>query len=158
MTVFFEDLAVGDTFELGTYDVSESEIREFAEQYDPQWFHTDPERAREESMYGGLIASGWHTASMTMRLLVDGFFSNAASLGAKGVDDLRWRRPVRPGDTLSVTVEVVGRDAETTERGLVRLSILTTNDTEETVCSMTADTMFARRDAGNADEPDDAGD
>jgi acyl dehydratase len=158
MTRFFEDLAVGDTFELGTYDVTEAEIREFAERYDPQWFHTDPERAREESMYGGLIASGWHTTAMTMRLLVDGFFADAASLGAKGVDDLRWRRPVRPDDTLSVTVEVVDRDAETAERGLVRLSILTTNDAEETVCSMTADTMFARRDSARAEETDGAGD
>jgi acyl dehydratase len=154
MTRFFEDLAVGDTFELGTYEVTEAEIREFAEQYDPQWFHTDPERAREESMYGGLIASGWHTAAMTMRLLVDGFFADAASLGAKGVDDLRWRRPVRPGDALSVTVEVVDRDAETAERGLVRLSVLTRNDAEETVCSMTADTLFARRDTGSVDGSD----
>jgi acyl dehydratase len=146
MTRFFEDLVIGDTFELGTYDVTEPEIRTFAEQYDPQWIHTDPDRAREESMFGGLIASGWHTAAMTMRLLVDGFLADTAMLGAKGVDELRWRQPVRPGDTLSATVEVIDREAERSDRGLVRLSIRTTNDADETVCSMVADAMIARRD------------
>jgi acyl dehydratase len=82
---------------------------------------------------------------MTMRLLVDGFFADAASLGAKGVDELRWRRPVRPGDTLTAAIEVVDREAERPERGLVRLSIVTTNDADETVCSMLADVLFARR-------------
>jgi acyl dehydratase len=152
MTRFFEDLAVGDTFELGTYDVTESEIRAFAEQYDPQWIHTDPDRAREESMFGGLIASGWHTAAMTMRLLVDGFLTDTAMLGAKGVDELRWRQPVRPDDTLSATVEVVDREAERPDRGLVRLSIRTTNDAGETVCSMVADAMIARRDDAGESE------
>ena len=144
--IAFEDLSVGDTFELGTYDVTETEIREFAERYDPQWFHTDSERAREESMFGGLVASGWHTAAMTMRLLVDGFFSDSAALGAKGVEELRWRRPVHPGDTLSATVEVVDTEPERPDRGLVRLSITTTNDDGEAVCTMRADVMFGRRD------------
>jgi acyl dehydratase len=144
--IAFEDLSVGDTFELGTYDVTETEIREFAERYDPQWFHTDPERARQESMFGGLVASGWHTAAMTMRLLVDGFFSDSAALGAKGVEELRWRRPVHPGDTLSATVEVVDTEPERPDRGLVRLSITTTNGDGEAVCTMRADVMFGRRD------------
>jgi acyl dehydratase len=143
--IAFEDLSVGDTFELGTYDVTEREVREFAERYDPQWFHTDPERARE-SMFGGLVASGWHTAAMTMRLLVDDFFADSAALGAKGVEELRWRRPVSPGDTLSATVEVVDTEPERPDRGLVRLSITTTNDAGEAVCTMRADVMFGRRD------------
>ena len=146
MTRHFEDFAVGDTFELGTYQVGSDEIRSFAEQYDPQWFHTDPERAREESMYGDLIASGWHTAAMTMRLLVDGLLADAASLGAKGVDDLRWWKPVFPDDTLSATVEVVETDAERPERGLVRLSVTTTNDDGERVFSMVGNVLFARDD------------
>jgi acyl dehydratase len=144
---YFEDFAVGDTFELGSYHVPAEEIRSFAEQYDPQWFHTDPERAREESMYGDLIASGWHTAAMTMRLLVDGLLADAASLGAKGVDDLRWWKPVFPDDTLSATVEVVETDAERPERGLVRLSVTTTNDDGDRVFSMVGNVLFARTDA-----------
>jgi acyl dehydratase len=146
VTRYFEDFAVGDTFELGTYHVTADEIRSFAEQYDPQWFHTDPERAREESMYGDLIASGWHTAAMTMRLLVDGLLADAASLGAKGVDDLRWWKPVFPDDTLSATVEVVETDAERPERGLVRLSVTTTNDDGDRVYSMVGNVLFARDD------------
>ena len=145
MTRYFEDFATGDTFELGTYHVTADEIRSFAEQYDPQWFHTDPERAREESMYGGLIASGWHTAAMTMRLLVDGLLADAASLGAKGVDDLRWRHPVFPGDTLSASVEVVETDPERPQRGLVRLGVTTTNDSGDEVFSMVGNVLFARR-------------
>ena len=147
MTRYFEDFTTGDTFELGTYHVTADEIRSVAEQYDPQWFHTDPERAREESMYGGLIASGWHTAAMTMRLLVDGLLADAASLGAKGVDDLRWWRPVFPDDTLAATVEVAETDAERPERGLVRLSVTTTNDDGDRVFSMVGNVLFARTDA-----------
>jgi acyl dehydratase len=147
VTRYFEDFAVGDTFELGTYEVTADEIRSFAEQYDPQWFHTDPERAREESMYGDLIASGWHTAAMTMRLLVDGLFADAASLGAKGVDELRWWKPVFPDDTLSARVDVVDTDAERPERGLVRLSVTTTNGDGDRVFSMVANVLFARRES-----------
>jgi len=98
MTLYFEDLAVDDEWTNGEYEVTEAEIIEFADQYDPQWFHTDPERATEQSMYGGLIASGWHTAAMSMRLLVESFLDEAATLGAKGVDKLRWHKPVQPGD------------------------------------------------------------
>jgi acyl dehydratase len=145
VTLLFEDFDVGDRFDLGTYAVSEAEIREFAEQYDPQWFHTDPDRAREESMYGELIASGWHTAAMTMRLLVDGLLADAASLGAKGVDELRWWRPVFPDDVLSATVEVVECDPERPERGLVRLSVVTRNEAGEKVFSMVGNVLFARR-------------
>jgi acyl dehydratase len=147
VTLFYEEFSTGETFELGTYDVSEAEIREFAEQYDPQWFHTDPERAREESMYGDLIASGWHTAAMTMRLLVDGLLADAASLGAKGVDELRWWQPVFPDDTLSGTVEVLECDPERPERGLVRLSVETYNGDGEgdEVFSMVGNVLFARR-------------
>jgi acyl dehydratase len=175
MTRFFEDFTVGSVEEFGRYDVTEAEILTFAERYDPQWFHTDPDRAREESMYGGLIASGWHTTAMMMRMLVDEFLSETASLGAKGVDELRWRRPVRPGDTLSLRLEVLSKESERPDRGLVesRIEVLRDadgaedgederaddgdggdaadadeDDAGEVVCSMVALTMFARRGDG----------
>ncbi len=114
----FAEFAVGDTFEHGTRDVGAAEIREFAERYDPQSIHVDPEAAAA-SMYGGLIASGWHTAAMTMRLLVDDLLSETAALGAKGVDELRWDAPVRPGDRLRSRTEIVETVPETADRGLV---------------------------------------
>jgi acyl dehydratase len=107
MVRYFEDIAVGETHEHGSYLVTEEEIVEFAEQYDPQPFHTDPEAAAESS-FGGLAASGWHTAAICMRLLVETMEkADWASQGARGVDELRWIKPVRPGDSLSVEYEVV---------------------------------------------------
>ncbi|MGM0590725.1 MAG: MaoC family dehydratase [Halobacteriota archaeon] len=147
MAIFYEDLEVGHTETFGAYEVTESEILEFAERYDPQWFHTDPERAREESMYGDLIASGWHTASMTMRIVVDNHFSEAATLGAKGLDELRWHRPVTPGDVLSVRTEILEKTPERPERGLVRSRSETLNGDGEVVMSMVPLVMYARRDA-----------
>ena len=107
MARYFEDIEVGETHEQGSYEVTEEEIVEFAEQYDPQPFHTDPEAA-EESSFGGLAASGWHTAAMCMRLLVEAMAdADWASQGARGVNELRWIKPVRPGDSLTVEYEVV---------------------------------------------------
>jgi acyl dehydratase len=103
---YFEDYLPGAVHEFGSITIGEAEIIEFARNFDPQPFHTDPEAAIQSS-FGGLIASGWHTASLTMRLLVDHYVSRAASLGSPGVDELRWRKPVRPGDTLSVRVTVI---------------------------------------------------
>lgn len=146
MTRYFEDIAVGDAVSFGSYTLTEAEIVEFAERYDPQWFHTDPERA-VDSMYGGLIASGWQTAAVTMRMLVDEYLSESAAVGAKGVDELRWPRPVRPGYTLSVETEVVDTHAERPEYGVVDMRVETTNDDGETVFSMLSHPMFTRRDA-----------
>lgn len=144
MTTYFEDLHVGQVEEFGEYEMTEEEILRFAERYDPQWFHTDPERAGD-SIYGGLIASGWHTGAVTMRMLVDHHFSEAASMGAKGLDELRWRQPVRPGDRLSVRVEVLDKQVETPERGLVRARTETLNGDGEVVMSMVSLVMYARR-------------
>ena len=108
---YFEDLEVGDTREFGSYEATKEEILEFAEQYDPQPFHVDEEQA-EQSMFGGLIASGWHTASMTMRMLVDNVMAESKATGAVGVDELRWRQPVRPGDTLTVETEVLAKEPD----------------------------------------------
>jgi acyl dehydratase len=149
MARFFEDIETGETATFGRYHVTEAEVIEFATQYDPQWFHTDPERAAEESMYGGLIASGWHTAAMTMRMLVDNYLDDIATVGAKGLEELRWRRPVRPGDVLSVETEVLGKDPERDDRGLLRVRTeTTTTEDGNTVLVWTALVMVARRDDG----------
>jgi acyl dehydratase len=103
---YLEDLSVGDTASHGSYRFTAADIVEFAEQYDPQPFHTDPDAAAE-SAFGELVASGWHTASTCMRLYVDGVLSDRAGMGARGVDELRWRRPVRPGDELRIETEVL---------------------------------------------------
>lgn len=144
MPTYLEDMAVGDVDEFGAYDVTEEEIIAFAEKYDPQPFHTDPEAARE-SLYGGLIASGWHTAAMTMRMLVDGFLSGAASMGSPGIDELRWRAPVYPGDTLSVRTEVVGVEPTHADRGTIDVKITTRNDDGEPVMTMTGRIIIGRR-------------
>jgi acyl dehydratase len=116
----FEAVTVGETFELpGSYEVTKEEIIEFAEQYDPQPFHVD-EAAAADSMFGGLVASGWHTCSMAMRLLVDGYLSESGSQGALGVDDLRWHQPVRPGDVLRLRTEVRDTEPWNESMGLVR--------------------------------------
>lgn len=104
-SVFLEDYTVGDIHEFGAYEVTEEEILEFANKYDPQYFHVDAEAAKE-SWFGGLIASGWHTCAITMRMLVDAMEGRAHSLGSPGVDEVRWRKPVRHGDILSVKSEV----------------------------------------------------
>lgn len=103
---YFEDYVPGQIHEFGSITIEAAEMIEFAKRFDPQPFHIDPEAAKH-SAFGGLIASGWHTASLAMRLLVDHYVSRVASLGSPGVDELRWRKPVRPGDTLSVRVTIV---------------------------------------------------
>jgi acyl dehydratase len=103
---YFEDYLPGAVHEFGSITIGEAEIIEFARRFDPQPFHIDPEAAKQ-SAFGGLIASGWHTVSLTMRLLVDHYVSKVASLGSPGVDEVRWRKPVRPGDTLSVRITVL---------------------------------------------------
>jgi acyl dehydratase len=142
---FFEDVAVGETREFGGRTVDREEIIEFAERFDPQPFHVD-EAAAEQSMFGGLIASGWHTAAMTMRLLVDNLMVESAATGAVGVDDLRWENPVRPGDTLSVRTEVLDKEPwGGGSLGLVRSGTTTLNQDDDTVMSMVGLVLYERR-------------
>ncbi|QSG09728.1 MaoC family dehydratase [Halapricum desulfuricans] len=143
MPIYFEDISVGETETFGSYTVSRDEIVEFARQYDPQPFHVDGEAAAE-SPFGGLVASGWHTAAMTMRVLVDGFLERAATRGALGVDELRWYDPVRPGDTLSARTEVVATEPWSDAYGKVDVRVETHVD-GEVVCSMVGLILFARR-------------
>jgi len=103
---YFEDFHIGDTFDLGSLTVTAEEIIAFARQFDPQYFHTDPQRA-QDSIFGGLVASGWHTGSLFMRLLVDGLFSKIESIGSPGLDQVRWLQPVRPNDILHGRLTVI---------------------------------------------------
>jgi acyl dehydratase len=145
VTLYFEDIEVGLTRDCGSLMVSREEIVEFGERYDPQSFHTDPEAAAE-SAYGGLIASGWQTCALTARLLVTSYLNDTASAGGRGIDGLRWRRPVRPGDTLSVEVEVVAkRPGRNPEIGETDVEVTTTNGDGETVLSMVALGLVERR-------------
>ena len=118
---YFEDYAPGSVFEAGPITVSEDEIIEFARRYDPQAMHVDP-AAAAAGPFAGLIASGWHTAGLMMRLFVAHFLSPASSIASPGVDELRWLLPVRPGDRLSLRVTVLEarRSHSRPEEGIVR--------------------------------------
>lgn len=144
---YFEDYATGSVFECGPIGVDESEIISFARRYDPQYFHTDPEAAAR-SVYGGLIASGWHTAAMTMRQLVENYLSSVASLGSPGIDELRWIGPVRPGDVLTARVTVLDarRSRSKPDRGVVRSLIEVSNQRGEPVMSLKAINLLLCRD------------
>ena len=136
---YFEDYSPGSVHDLGEVEIHEEEIIDFGLKFDPQVFHTDPEGAKE-TVHGGLIASGWHTASLMMRLFVEHYLSSIASLGSPGVDNLRWLRPVRPGDRLSVrvTVSETRRSQSRPDRGLVRSFIEVYNQHGEAVMDMNA--------------------
>jgi acyl dehydratase len=117
---YFEDYQTGEVFEFGDYLVTQEEIIEFAKRYDPQPFHVD-EQAAEHSSFGGLISSGWMTAGVMMRMLVEHFVSRVASMGSPGVEELRWLRPVRPNDRLRVRVTILEtrRSNSKPDRGMV---------------------------------------
>ncbi len=143
---YFEDYPTGSVYEFGSIPVEEKEIIDFARRFDPQPFHTDPEAARH-SIYGGLIASGWHTAGLMMRLLVEHYLSPASSLGSPGVDELRWLKPVRPGDVLSlrVTVGDATRSRSKPDRGAVRSLTEVRNQRGEVVMIVKATTLMRCR-------------
>jgi acyl dehydratase len=103
---YFEDYTPGHVYEFGTIAVSEADIVEFARRFDPQYFHLDSVRAAA-SEFGGIITSGFHTASLAMRLYVDHYLSHVASLASPGVGDVRWPNPLRPGDTVSIRVTIL---------------------------------------------------
>lgn len=137
MTVqYYEDLTVGETHDAGPRTVTDEEIIEFAEKYDPQSFHVDREAAND-SMFGGLAASGWHTASVAMRLLVVGYFKDVKIAGALGVDDLRWRKPIYAGDELRITVTVADKEEWDDERGRVEFDLEAYNQNDVLVHSRT---------------------
>ena len=144
--VFFEDFETGQVVELGSRTVTEDEIVAFARQFDPQPFHVDPDAAKE-SVFGGLIASGWHTGALWMRLYVDAMLGSTAARGSPGIEELRWLAPVRPGDTLTgrLTVLDVSPSGTRPDRGTVRIRGEMVNQDGVTVMAMTSRGHFGRR-------------
>jgi acyl dehydratase len=143
---YFEDFQVGERFETGGITLTESQILDFALVYDPQAFHVD-KVAAERSIFGGLAASGFQTLALTFRLFADTGVLRAANLGGTGGTDLRWLRPVRPGDTLSAAVEVVDKQPSRSrdDRGRIRFLYTTLNQQGEPVLSFQLDHIVARR-------------
>jgi len=144
--LFFEDFAPGQVHALGSVTVVEDEIVDFARRFDPQPFHVDP-AAAGATPFGGLIASGWWTAAAWMRLYVDTLLHRAASLGSPGVEELRWRRPVRPGDTLtgSLTVLATAPSERDPRRGTVVFECAMTAADGVAVMTMRGRGLFRRR-------------
>jgi acyl dehydratase len=142
---YFEDLEVGETMRFGRYEVTREEILEYARQFDPQPFHVDEEAARA-SLFGGLIASGWHTGAMMMRMVADHMTPAVATSGAMGFDQLRWLRPVRPGDVLSVESVVLEKVApRRPDRGTVKMESRVRNQRDEVVLSLVTLVICRRR-------------
>ena len=143
---YFEDYKKGTTHNLGTVTVDEQELLEFARKFDPQDIHTAKEEA-ENGPFGGLIASGWHTASLMMSLFAPNYLSDVSSLSSPGMDELRWVAPVRPGDILTVNVLIAStrRSSSKPDRGVVNTDISVINQDGVTVMSMSAVNMVQCR-------------
>jgi acyl dehydratase len=146
---WFEDYAPGAVYEYGSVTLDEASILAFAREFDPQPFHVDPAGA-VDGPFGGLIASGWHTAGVMMRLLADHFISKPASLASPGVDELRWRLPVRPGDSLRVRTSILeARPSRSTpDRGVVRTLVEVLNQRHEVVMSVVPVNLLRTRPPG----------
>ena len=143
---YFEDFQSGEVVELGRHTIGRDEIIAFGRQFDPQAFHVDEEAARH-TIFGGLIASGWHTGSLAMRLFYEGIIKDTASLGSPGIDELRWIRPVRPGDTLSLRVTITDciPSRSKPDRGIVRSTLELSNQHGEVVVSIEGMNLIRRR-------------
>jgi acyl dehydratase len=151
MGLSFEDMEVGKTFEIGEHTFTREEIIRFAEQFDPQPFHVSDEGAAA-SPYGTLIASGWHTCSVMMGLLVRNAFAGSTSMGSPGIDDIRWIKPVRVGDTIRMLNTVLDRrvSASKPDRGIVSTQWEGINQHGETVITVRSKGLFGLRNPGSA--------
>jgi acyl dehydratase len=143
---YWEDFSVGDATELGEVEVTRDEIVEFAQRFDPQPFHVD-EQAAANGPFGGLVASGWHTAALFMGLFVRGILLDSASMGSPGVEELRWTAPVRPGDRLTARVTVTGlqESSRRPDRGTVFTTSEVLNQDGAVVMTLKARGYFGRR-------------
>ena len=151
--IFYEDLEIGMTRSFGGYEVTREEVLEFASKYDPQPFHLSDEAAAQ-THFGKISASGWHTCSMTMRMMVENMMNEkSAGLGSPGVDQLRWIKPVYPGDTLRCETEVIEkrRSASRPEMGIFKSRIRTFNQKDEMVLEMVSNALMRTRDPGGSD-------
>ena len=146
MTRSYEDFSLGETIALPAYQVGQDEMIAFAERYDPQSFHTDVDAAKE-SPFAGLIASGWLTTAIVMRMQCDGFLGDSTCVGSPGVDEIRWLLPARPGDILCGTVEVVGLRPSRSrpDRGLVTSEVTVCNQAGHRVMTLTTLAIYLRR-------------
>lgn len=146
---WFEDYIVGTTSEHGSIRVDEDELVDFGRRFDPQPFHVDPDAAAA-GPYGGLIASGWHTCALMMRLLAQEYLSPVSSLGSPGIDELRWIRPVRPGDELSLrtTVEEARVSRSKPDRGLLRTRVELVSSGGDVVLRLLAMNLVSTRPGG----------
>lgn len=149
--IYFEDFKVGDSVEMGRRTLTQDEIIAFAKAFDPQPFHID-EDAAKRSMFGGIIASGWHTCSLVMRMMCDSYLNDSASLGSPGVDNVKWLKPVRPGDTIRANRVVLEARASNSrpEMGIVKSRWDVFNQNDELVMTMEGYGLFKRRAAGGA--------
>lgn len=143
---YFDDFKVGDVIELGSRIITKEAIVAFAREFDPQPFHLD-EEAAAHTMFGGLIASGWHTGSLMMRLLYEGAIQHTVSLGSPGIDEMRWLKPVRPGDTLSarMTVTECLPSRSKPDRGIVRALLEMRNQHGELMVTVKGMSLLGRR-------------
>lgn len=143
---YWEDFKVGERMTLGTKIFSEEEIIRFAKEFDPQPFHVDKEKA-EQGFFGGIIASGWHTCGVAMRMMCDAYLNESASIGSPGVDNIRWLKPVRPGDTLRAERVILESRASSSKAdiGIVKSRWEAFNQHNELVMSMEGISMFKRR-------------
>jgi acyl dehydratase len=143
---YFEDFPPGEAMTLGSHALTEAEIIAFAKEYDPQVFHVDPEAARRSS-FGGLVASGWHSCGIFMRLVVDGLLRESSALASPGVDEIRWLKPVRPGDVLTARLTVLEATPSRSkpDRGLVKHACQLSNERGEVVMTMRTLGLFGRR-------------
>ena len=146
---YWEDFRVGDVTEVGPVELTRDDIVEFARRYDPQPFHVD-EEAAADGPFGGLVASGWHTAALFMGMFVRSILVDAASMGSPGVDELRWTAPVRPGDRLSgrVTVTAAEPSAKRPDRGTIFTTNEVRNQEGTVVMTLKARSYFRRRPNG----------
>jgi acyl dehydratase len=148
---YFEDYIVGRVERFGSYPVVREEVIDFASKYDPQPFHLDDAAAAASPIFGRLAASGWHTCAMTMRMLTDGWTEDGHfSLGGNAVDELRWMKPVYPGDTLSVEAEVLSKSEPRSkpEMGFVTFKLTVHNQDDDPVMSMRVTNMQPKRSTG----------
>ncbi|SNS89041.1 Acyl dehydratase [Sphingomonas laterariae] len=148
MVGFFEDYEIGQVRRFGAYPVTRDEVIDFASRYDPQPFHLDDAAAAANPIFGRLSASGWHTAAMVMRMMVDeGQRTGSFSMGSPGLDEMRWLKPVYPGDTLSVETEVIDKSAPKSrpEIGFVKFRITCFNQHGEQVMRQIASNIQPRR-------------
>jgi acyl dehydratase len=146
---YLEDFVEGDVYEFGPISITEEEIIDYGRKFDPQVFHTDPVKAKE-TVYGGLIASGWHTCGLFMRLFVDHYLPGPASLGSPGVDELRWLKPVRPGEELilRITVEKVKPSKSKPDRGVLFSYCEMLNQERDVVATMSGINLILYRNRG----------